>query len=272
MKISVVISTYNRGNHLNYGLRTLLAQNRIPDEVLIIDDGGTDHTEGIVKGIKNDFPNDNIRYIYNYNPGYTNCCLAKNIGIKEATGDLIIFTEPEILHVGETIATHEEWHKNNGGLFVSTATVYFVFGTALKELTLEHYKNPLLIITRDNIVEWEAGYQPKAEDIAVSRCVRATYCASVKKGNLEYIGGFDERFLPHWGWDDIDLQSRLGMAGIKCICDSTIQVVHLAHGYTGCYEKWHFNKELNDDPDKPTVANEDVDWGVIIPVPEGESE
>jgi len=262
MKISIIVTTYNRANHLNRGLYTVLSQDIDLHEVIIIDDGGNDHTAKIVDNLRDQFPKRNIKYIYNHNFGYTNCCLAKNIGIRQATGELLIFTEPEVLHIGEVIKAHLNWHKEGTHLFVSSGMVYFVFAGAAGKLTLEHLKNPELIPSIQKVIEWKDGYQPQAEDIAVSRKVSASYCASVRKKDVVAIGGYDERYKV-WGWEDIDVQSRLSISGVKCVSDNNIKVVHLAHGYTGCFENWEINKKLHENPDKPMVANQGKEWGII---------
>jgi len=99
--------------------------------------------------------------------------------------------------------------------------------------------------------------------MAVNRHVCATYCASVKREDVMRIGGYDERLLKWWGWEDLDLQSRLSRDGVTCLPDPSMQVVHLAHGRTGCFEVWEYNRRLHEDPDKPTVANQGREWGVI---------
>jgi len=263
LKVSVVITTYNRAGHLRRCLPTLLNQKTKPDEVIIIDDGSQDQTREIVKGLQNEYPEQNIKYVYNHNPGYTGSSLAKNIGIRQAKGEIIIFSEPEILCVTDCISQHLEWQKK-GNYFVSAGTIYFVFGKAVETLTLRDFKEPDRIIRREGIKEWKDGYWPEKYDIAVQRNVRATYNASVKRDALIRIGGWDERFKNFWGWEDLDLQSRLGMAGIQCIGDESIQAIHLAHGYTGCFEVWDYNKKLHEDPNKPIIANQGKEWGKII--------
>ena len=49
MRISVVITTYNAGKHLEKQLDSLRTQSLIPDEVLIFDDGSTDGTVDFIK-------------------------------------------------------------------------------------------------------------------------------------------------------------------------------------------------------------------------------
>lgn len=265
MTSSVIITTYNRAGHLKYGLWSLLHQKAKLNEILVVDDGSVDNTEGIVTGYQNDFPKANIRYIYNHNLGYSNCCLAKNIGLKEAKGDLLFFNEPEILYIGEAIDQHLTRQSKEKNLFLSSGTVDFVFSTVLRSLSIGQLKDPSRIMKemKDIVVEWVPGYQPDQGDIAVSRSVCATYCASVRKEDLMKVGGWDERFIHYWGWDDIDLSSRLGLSGVRIISDPQIEVVHLAHGYTGCHEVWEFNKKLHEDPNKPIIANQGKEWGMI---------
>jgi hypothetical protein len=46
---TVVIPTYNRAHYLRDCLRSILAQSRPPDEILVVDDGSTDETEATVR-------------------------------------------------------------------------------------------------------------------------------------------------------------------------------------------------------------------------------
>ena len=88
MKISVLTSTYNRGNLLKKLYNSLIQNSNYNVDVqwLIIDDGSKDDTKNIVK----DFKDDNkieIKYFYQENQGKM---LAINKLVKEANGDLII--------------------------------------------------------------------------------------------------------------------------------------------------------------------------------------
>lgn len=89
MKISVVMSTYNAEPYLDVQLDSLLRQTRIPDEVIILDDGSTDDT---VKKIENFIDKNQL----------SNWMVKKNVcnigwqtnfinAIKKTTGD-VVFT------------------------------------------------------------------------------------------------------------------------------------------------------------------------------------
>lgn len=88
MKISVLTSTYNRGNLLKKLYNSLIQNSNYNVDVqwLIIDDDSKDDTKNIVK----DFKDENkieIKYFYQENQGKM---LAINKLVKEANGDLII--------------------------------------------------------------------------------------------------------------------------------------------------------------------------------------
>lgn len=49
MKISLIISTYNRPEALRLSLMSAKVQTRIPDEVIIADDGSKENTRELIK-------------------------------------------------------------------------------------------------------------------------------------------------------------------------------------------------------------------------------
>lgn len=85
MKISIVTPTYNRKQLLSRLHGTLLAQSGVNIEWVIIDDGGTDGTEEMIRT----FPrseNIEIRYFWKENGGKNS---AANAGLEMASGDLV---------------------------------------------------------------------------------------------------------------------------------------------------------------------------------------
>src|SRR5271170_6159645 len=47
--LSVVLPNYNHGKLIGRALRALLAQERAPDEIIVIDDGSTDDSLGVIR-------------------------------------------------------------------------------------------------------------------------------------------------------------------------------------------------------------------------------
>ena len=89
--ISIIIPTYNRAALLKETLESVLAQTYTDYEIIIIDDGSTDHTEETVQAFLTD---DRIRYIKQPNAGVS---VARNHGIFEARGEWIAFLDSDDL-------------------------------------------------------------------------------------------------------------------------------------------------------------------------------
>jgi glycosyltransferase involved in cell wall biosynthesis len=87
--ISVIIPTYNRAGMLKEALESALAQNRLPDEIVVVDDGSTDNTAQVVAGF-----GAKIRYIQQKNAGPS---AARNHGIAIATGEFVAFLDSDDL-------------------------------------------------------------------------------------------------------------------------------------------------------------------------------
>ena len=88
-KVSVIIPTYNRGNLIINSIKSVLNQTFRNLEVIVVDDGSTDNTEDEI----NKITDKRIKYIkLNSNRGGSN---ARNVGIKNATGQFISFQDSD---------------------------------------------------------------------------------------------------------------------------------------------------------------------------------
>jgi len=86
-RISVIITTYNRKECVQKAVLSVLSQTRLPDEVLLIDDGSTDGTESVVTQA---FPQ--VRYFWQENRGIG---AARNAGIENASHEWIAFLDSD---------------------------------------------------------------------------------------------------------------------------------------------------------------------------------
>ena len=77
MRISVVITTYNRAALLRSSLQSLQQQNyERDDEVIVVDNGSTDETRKVIVAAASDFPVP-LRYACESKPGKTAAPLMK---------------------------------------------------------------------------------------------------------------------------------------------------------------------------------------------------
>lgn len=105
--ISVIIPTYNRADVLKMCLDSLNNQsfdhNRF--EVIVIDDGSTDHTKDIVKEYPNKF---NLKYLKQNNAGPG---AARNKGLQIAKGKYSLILNDDALLDPENLKIHYETHQ-----------------------------------------------------------------------------------------------------------------------------------------------------------------
>lgn len=88
LRVSVVITTYNRAHLVGRALGSVLNEVGPNDEVLVIDDGSTDDTKRVVE----EFGDRRVRYIFQSNAG---AGAARNRGAREATGDLLCYLDSD---------------------------------------------------------------------------------------------------------------------------------------------------------------------------------
>ena len=85
--ISVIIPTYNCGACIKEALDSVLTQTFTDHEVIVVDDGSTDNTRGVIGSF-----GEKVRYIYQENKGVS---AARNTGIRNAAGRFIAFLDAD---------------------------------------------------------------------------------------------------------------------------------------------------------------------------------
>ena len=91
-KISVIIPTYNAENFIEKTIDSLINQSFKDFDILFIDDGSSDNT---VNTIDNILSNTNIPYNIIVNNKSLGASAARNIGLRNVTGEYIIFLDDD---------------------------------------------------------------------------------------------------------------------------------------------------------------------------------
>ncbi|NDJ62774.1 MAG: glycosyltransferase [Chloroflexi bacterium] len=94
--VSLIIPTYNRAGLLAAALDSVLSQSRVPDEIIVVNDGSTDQTADVLARYA-----PAVTAIHQGNNGRSH---ARNAGIRAAQGDLIAFLDDDDLLPPESIA------------------------------------------------------------------------------------------------------------------------------------------------------------------------
>jgi glycosyltransferase involved in cell wall biosynthesis len=86
ISVAVVITTYNHAAFLDDAIRSIIRQSVPAEEIIVVDDGSTDHPEAVVSGYSL------VRLIRQRNQGLS---AARNKGLRAAVGDKIIFLDAD---------------------------------------------------------------------------------------------------------------------------------------------------------------------------------
>ncbi len=124
MKLSIVITSYNYSQFLYRCVISVINQNHLDSEILIVDDGSTDSTRNIVETIIREHSHCSIKYIWQENMGVSS---ARNHGIAEANGEYIWFLDADDYLIKNSLQIIEQYISRNPNidmLFGGYAAIY----------------------------------------------------------------------------------------------------------------------------------------------------
>jgi glycosyltransferase involved in cell wall biosynthesis len=111
LRISVVLSTYNRADTLPKTLEHLARQELDPKdyEIIVVDDGSPDNTRQVVEEIKPSIPCQ-VDYLHHSNkgPGYTH-----NRGIRRARAPIVLLMADDIFFTPSALREHLDFHRRH---------------------------------------------------------------------------------------------------------------------------------------------------------------
>jgi glycosyltransferase involved in cell wall biosynthesis len=179
-KASVIVVTYNRKNLLKYCLQYLLNQSISDYEIIVVDDGSDDGTEKLEELKK-------VKYIQlKQRKGQP---YVRNVGIKEAKGEIIIFVDSDVMVDYNFVKDHIEVHKKEEKIIVQGVVRHIPHIKDIGKFTLKIDGLSYLGLVTQNV--------------------------SIKRKWLLKVGLMDENFGTTMGYEDIDLGRRLKKLGLK---------------------------------------------------------
>ena len=91
-RVSVIITSYNRADLLTEAIQSVIDQSYQDFEVVVVDDGSTDHSLQVIEGFQQNFPDKILLYAHE---GRSNKGIVPTyrLGIAKARGDFVAFLE-----------------------------------------------------------------------------------------------------------------------------------------------------------------------------------
>jgi glycosyltransferase involved in cell wall biosynthesis len=201
-QISVIIPTRNRAELLRQSLESLIAQTLPASdfEVVVIDDGGTDHTFGVCSNLATALP---VTY---YRIAPSGISAAKNLGIFAASAPIVFFFDDDDIADPDLLRQHLITHQ----LHADRATAVLgrtEWSPALEVTELMHYVTDV----GRQLFDYSCIGHGDVLDFTFFWGGRS----SCKRMLLAREGIFDQNF--RFGSEDIELGYRLQPHGFKVV-------------------------------------------------------
>jgi hypothetical protein len=100
LSVSAVVAARNEADHIETSLRTLLAQEGVDLEIVVVNDGSTDDTAAILQRLAKEVGENRLLVLEQKKlpPGWIAKNYAVELGQGRARGEFILFTDADILH------------------------------------------------------------------------------------------------------------------------------------------------------------------------------
>ena len=180
-QVSVIIPTYNRAWVIEEAIDSVLAQDYTEFELIVVDDGSTDHTSDVLDSYRNV-----IKVFPQKNKGVS---AARNRGIAEASGKFIAFLDSDDLWLPQKLTVQIEFFDQTpDALICQTDEIWIRNG--LRVNPKKRHKKPSGMIFKPSL----------------KLCLVSPSATMIHRGLFDRVGGFDET-LP--ACEDYDLWLRI---------------------------------------------------------------
>lgn len=182
--VSIILPTYNRAHSIRRSIESILRQTYSHWELMVIDDGSTDHTEEIVTEIATS----DSRVFYYKQACNRGVAAARNEGIRQARYEYIAFQDSDDVWKEDKLERQMQVFEDQP----QVGMVYCAFEGEKQDGTR--------ICFPDNSMRTE-NLQGNMYRLLLQRNVIDAPTSVIHKGCLERVGGFDEALTCLEDWE-----------------------------------------------------------------------
>ena len=212
MRVSLIITTYNRPDSLLLTMRSVENQVTLPDEVIIADDGSSSETLELI----NDFQKSSdltIKHSWQTDKGFR-VAKSRNKAISKSSGNYIILIDGDMILHTEFIRDH----INNAepGFFIQGSRVLLTEGKTEQALNQKKINTSFI---SDGLQNQKNALHSNILSKLFSN--KKNYLRGIKTCNMSFykqdcinINGFNNEFIG-WGREDSEFIVRLLNSGVN---------------------------------------------------------
>jgi len=207
MNVSVIVSTYNRPRYLERVIMGFFAQQRVPYELVIADDGSGEETANLIRRLTERAPLP-VRHVWHADDGFR-LAMIRNKAVARSSGDYLIFTDDDCIPAPSFVRDHAACAEK--GFFLQGHRV--LLQESLSEVfSVEHIRPTMLlsIALRRDAKNVSNALRLPAPLVRRNRSLRGIRSCnmSMSRGDFLAVNGFNEDFQG-WGKEDSELAVRL---------------------------------------------------------------
>ncbi|NLW47918.1 MAG: glycosyltransferase [Firmicutes bacterium] len=231
-KVSIIINTKDKLSRLRLVLKALECQVDCNTEVIIVFDGCSRETLDGFDAVELSFTP--IKVISTKNIG---SAAARNRGVMQATGKILIFLDDDRIPVPDFVSLHVAAHAQKCAVLGERMDMY------ISEEEIEQlYESGAILEDFHGTVIHNAYKAFDSNDTFFRRLMFRiprnpllwlmfyTGNVSVEKEDILKVGMFDENFFG-WAVEDMELGYRIQREGIKITKNAALKNYHITHGY-----------------------------------------
>jgi glycosyltransferase involved in cell wall biosynthesis len=214
VKLSLIVTTFERPDALACVLRSVGRQSHPPDELLIADDGSGAATRSLIESFHGRFTCPLI-HCWQAHEGFR-VCRARNLALSRAAGDYAVIVDGDMVMHPQFIADHRScarpgsWVQGTRILLDERRTADLIAGGS-----------PSISVYSSGIGGLRRLYAMRAPLLSGTLTRAANSFVATKSCNLaawrvdlKRVNGFNEEMVG-WGPEDKELAARLAYAGVR---------------------------------------------------------
>jgi len=189
-RVSVVIPAYNHGRFVGEAIQSVLDQTFQDFELIVVDDGSTDHTREVVTT----FPDPRVRYIYQSNRGQA---AARNAGILASGGEYVAFLDDDDVWLPTKLELQVQVLDSQPNVALVCSDLYVFDEESGATLGRLWHDRPF-----HHWIEPEEATRDPLKALLRRGCFIAPTVAMARRESLIAVWGFDESLeRNHEDWD-----------------------------------------------------------------------
>lgn len=250
MRVSVITPTYNKADYLAKTLASFRRQTVDDYEIVVVDDGSSDHTQAVLARYREHLP---LKVITHTNRGRA---ASRNAAFDAAEGDILLMSDDDRIVVADFVEQHIKAHEQaEKPSFVVGAACGVIShlhaglastpqaARAIDEASVAFFNDSDVLERFDACVvarsfpepTWHvisqqafADYDEVVADVSAGWFLVYSGNMSVPRGGALEAGGFDRAFTG-WGFEDTEFGYRMAQVGLASRVSTSAVSYHQWH-------------------------------------------